>query len=148
MGSDDNDNNSMNEDESSDVELTGVEMDDEEMEEIDDDDDAAVVLEAPAGAAAAASLGSSNDDERMTALLSAEAQEMEEAKKERAELMTAELAADVAPAEGQEQHANQAAATPQQRLEYLIAQSEVFAHFLAGALHESRQRKRRNLCRD
>jgi hypothetical protein len=147
MGSDDD--NSMNEDESSDVELTGVEMDDEEMEEVDDVDDDAAVLEAPAGPAAAASLGSSNDDERMTALLSAEAQEMEEAKKERAELMSAELAAAaVAPAEGQEQHANQAAATPQQRLEYLIAQSEVFAHFLAGPLHESRQRKRRNLCRD
>ena len=149
MGSDDEDNENMNEDESSDVELTGVEMegDDEDVEEaeIDDDEAAEPTAGAAAAAAAAASGGGSDDAERMTALLSAEAQEMEEAKKERAELMSAELeaAAAAAAAAGAStavdagEHANQAAATPQQRLEYLIAQSEVFAHFLAGAFQQA-----------
>jgi hypothetical protein len=143
MGSDAEDD--MNEDESSDVELTGVEMDgdDEEMEEDVDDAVEDNTAGPPAGAAAAAAeSGGSNDDERMTALLSAEAQEMEEAKKERAELMSAELeaaaaAAGASTAVAAGEHANQAAATPQQRLEYLIAQSEVFAHFLAGAFQQA-----------
>lgn len=68
----------------------------------------------------------SADDEREQALAQDELEEQEEARKERIELMVAE----------QKKLSEQipAKATAQDRMNYLLAQSDVFAHFLGGAL--------------
>ena len=142
---------------SSDVEMTGIELDNDDDVEMEEEEE---LDEDGANDTAKASTTSGNDpvaaeDET---LLTEEAKELEEARKERLELMAAELqhkanllgrgeGAAVAAGEGRPpstSHLNDddAAAqqqqqpiplTPQERLEYLIAQSDVFAHFLAGA---------------
>ena len=65
-----------------------------------------------------------DDNAELTKLASEEAKELEEAKKERQELMAHEQQAI------RSQYNNDK--DPETRLQYLLAQSEVFAHFLAG----------------
>lgn len=60
-----------------------------------------------------------------------EAQELEQARQEQKELMAAE-----------QTERRQAPATAQERLEYLLAQSDVFAHFLAGSVAAAKQGKK------
>jgi SWI/SNF-related matrix-associated actin-dependent regulator of chromatin subfamily A member 5 len=105
----------------SDVELTGMDMEDDDDDEAPlaaaDDDDAAMT---------AAGGGSEPENEQaVTDMATQEAVELEEARKERMELAAAEAASI---------KQNMTAANPQERLQYLMAQSEVFAHFLAGSV--------------
>ena len=98
-------------DDNSDVELTGVDMegdDDEVMGTIEDQEVDTATAVAEDGA---------------EVLAAQEQDEINEARKERMELAAAE-------AKG----ANAAPATAQDRIQYLLAQSEVFAHFLAGSV--------------
>ena len=97
-------------DDNSDVELTGVDMegDDEVMATAEDQEVDAVMAEADDGA---------------EVLAAQEEDEINEARKERMELAAAEAkGAKAAPANAQD------------RIQYLLAQSEVFAHFLAGSV--------------
>ena len=103
--------------EDSDVEIEGMDMDiedDGDTAEADgDDDDSPAAEEAP-----------DEDDKEIDALAMTEAKEMEEARREQMELMAAEQKRATA--------GKPPPATPQERLEYILAQSDVFAHFLAG----------------
>jgi hypothetical protein len=117
----------MNPDEDSDVEMEGVDMDADEEEEAgsnaddddDDNDDAVAALASPSKP--------ENEDE-ISALETEETHELEEARKERMELMQAERRKAEQTLHGD----NKQPASAQERLEYLMAQSDVFAHFLAG----------------
>lgn len=120
----------------SDVELEGVDM--------EDDDDVEYVEEAVAVEGIAATNNTTVlptddvamaveqslpafkeiDDEAATALAADEAAEMEAARKERLELLKAD----------EEAQATQPPADAQSRLDYLLHQSDVFAHFLAGSV--------------
>jgi hypothetical protein len=93
----------------SDVELEGMDIDEEEEEDVGDD----VVVEEVVPPTSPAVDKKLEQDER---------RDLEEAKRERMELIAAESKKIAAPA------------TKQDRLNYLMAQSDVFAHFLAGML--------------
>lgn len=115
------------EEETSDVELEGLDLDDDGDEDDGDDDGKDVIMTDAAGAAAAPGSPSSkgrgggeDDPERENKLQEEEAQEMEEARKERMELMAA--AREKVP---------QGASS---KMDFLLEQSEVFAHFMAGKL--------------
>lgn len=106
--------------EDSDIEMEGMDMeieDDGETAEADgeDDDSPAADEETP-----------EEDDKEIDALAMAEAKEMEEARREQMELMAAEQKRATA--------GKPPPATPQERLKYILAQSDVFAHFLAGKI--------------
>jgi hypothetical protein len=122
----------MNEDEDSDVEIEGVDMDTDEEEEKadsnaddgdDDNEDAAAALASPSKP--------ENEDE-IKALETEETHELEEARKERMELIQAERRKAEQTVSGEKR----VPASAQERLDYLLAQSDVFAHFLAGKLHQ------------
>jgi SWI/SNF-related matrix-associated actin-dependent regulator of chromatin subfamily A member 5 len=99
---------------------TGIDMeDDEEAAEEMETDEAAPPEDEQAA------VESSKDDEQEAALAEAELEELEAAKVERMELMAAEQS------EIAKQHPQ---ATVEDRLQYLVAQSDVFAHFLAGSV--------------
>jgi SWI/SNF-related matrix-associated actin-dependent regulator of chromatin subfamily A member 5 len=116
---------SANDNGDSDVEYDGMDVDDgvddaeekagsndlEDTYNDDDDDDEG---------------GDDDVDQEIEALADEEAKDLEEARRERMELMAAEQA--------KMSLENNKATTPQERLEYLIAQSEAFAHFLAGSV--------------
>lgn len=93
----------------SDVELEGMEVDDIEEEEEEEEDVPAVAAAVPPSSPAV-----------NTKLKETERRDLEAARKERMELIQAES------------KKIQPAATKQDRLAYLMAQSDVFAHFLAG----------------
>jgi len=102
---------------SSDVEIEGVDMDADEEEAVEEDEDEKASSNADEAAVV------EENEEEIDALETEEINELEEARKEQMELMAAEqkkAAEDHKPA------------TAQERLEYLLAQSDVFAHFLAG----------------
>lgn len=111
---------------SSDVEITGMELDDDEEEDqVEDEEEVDVAAKT-----------TDNDDED-DALANEEAEELEQARQERLELMQSEKE----KIQGKDRE-HQAAATPAERLEYLVAQSDVFAHFLAGSVAASQKKKR------
>jgi SWI/SNF-related matrix-associated actin-dependent regulator of chromatin subfamily A member 5 len=114
-------NGSMDDDDgdSSDVEMEGIEMDEEEAVEEEEEEEEEFV---PAA----------NETAEDKALLSEEAEELEVARKERLELMASEQKA---------KHLEQAPATAREKLDYLMAQSDVFAHFLAGSVASSKKGK-------
>ena len=114
-------------------------MEDETPGADDDDDD-----EYNAAALAAAA----NDDDAMDEYEKEESQELEATKKERAELLEAELKRKSSSAtgvtssndktSGEEEEDTAAEAAPVvDKFQYLIGQSEVFAHFLAGSVASS-----------
>jgi hypothetical protein len=122
----------MNEEEDSDVEIEGVDMDADEEEEKadsnaddgdDDNEDAAAALASPSKA---------ENEEEISALETEETHELEEARKERMELIQAERRKAEQTVSGEKR----VPASAQERLDYLLAQSDVFAHFLAGKLHQ------------
>lgn len=114
-----------------------MEGDDEEMADdkessIADDDDAAA---ATTGAAAGAATGGAKttgdtDDDKADELANEDIHELEEVRKEQMELMKAEK-------EALEKEAAEEAAAGGgsfNKIDYLIKQSDVFAHFLAGSV--------------
>ena len=120
----------------SDVEIEGLDLDDDkeagddEGDDDDDDDDddemanAEAVPESPTKEAPI-------DEELQHHLEEEEAQEMEEARKERMELMKTTVAED-------------APATAADKLNFLLGQSEVFAHFMAGSVAATENKNKRN----
>ena len=109
----------------SDVELEGMDVDDKEDEEQDnieeDDDDDGNDGVAPQGEQAGGVLHPPPSLPAVGKILQdEERRDLELARKERMELLAAES------------NKIQAPATKQEQLDYLMAQSDVFAHFLAG----------------
>lgn len=96
----------------SDVELEGMDVDEEE-DGIEDDVEEDVIV---SGAAVAAPMSPAVDK----TLHDAEQRDLDAARRERMELIAAESKKIQPPA------------TKQEQLDYLMAQSDVFAHFLAG----------------
>ena len=125
------------EEESSDVEMEGMDLEDDDddddaaAEEGDDDnnddnDDATGNAESvPKSPSKAPAL----DEEKLHQLEEEEAKEMEAARTERMELMQAAQ--------------NQAPTDAASKLEYLLGQSEVFAHFMAGSVAATDKRKKK-----
>ena len=125
-----------------------MEGDDEEMADdkessIADDDDAAGA--AAAGAAASAAGGAKTtgdtDDDKADELANEDVHELEEVRKEQMELMQAER-------EALEKEAAEEAAAGGgtfNKIDYLIKQSDVFAHFLAGsvAIDDKKKKKKK-----
>ena len=106
-------------DNDSDVELEGMDLEGDDGEDADDGD---AEME-PATAPDAPSV----EDATTTDKLATEDQdELEAARKERKELMAEERKKVAAPAQNE--------ATMAEKLQYLLSQSEVFAHFLAGSV--------------
>jgi len=101
-------NTSLQEEEASDVELQGMDMGNDDEIEADDEEDVADTL---------VTTHTPQDDDNEHK----DHEEMEQAHKERAELMAAEKG-----------KAQEAPASVEGKLQYLLAQSDVFAHFLAG----------------
>ncbi len=125
----------------SDVEFDGMELDDG----ADDGDEKASSNDLEAAAAAHKDDGDDNDDgdddddEGIDALADEEAKDLEAARIERMEL----LAAEQTKLAGAGKNNNNNASTPQERLEYLIAQSEAFAHFLAGSVATNERKNKK-----
>jgi SWI/SNF-related matrix-associated actin-dependent regulator of chromatin subfamily A member 5 len=117
----------------SDVELEGMDMEGDEEEDGEEEEGANATFTsssnaAPSAAAAAAAKDDDNadeDEDRLHQLEEAEAKEMEAARLERLELLKAQQQEGD---DGSSQKPKDAAAT----LQYLLGQSEVFAHFMAG----------------
>lgn len=108
-----------------------MEGDDEEMA---DDKESSIADDEDAGAAAAAAAGTKTtgdtDDDKAEELANEDVHELEEVRKERMELMKAEK-------EALEKEAAEEAAAGGgsfNKIDYLIKQSDVFAHFLAGSV--------------
>lgn len=123
-------------DDNSDVEMEGMDMDDDdEAEETPDEEDA---NNATTAAAAAVPESPSKalpiSKEKEHELEEEEAKEMEAARNERLELMQRERD------QLQDQAAPKDAAS---KLDYLLGQSEVFAHFMAGSVAAATTDKRR-----
>ena len=112
------------EEEDSDVEIDGVDMEgDDEADDDGEDDKRSNASETePSGIKSALLVSAEETD----ALATEDAKEMEEARKEQMELMAAERKKEEATASQ--------ATDIGDRFGYLMAQSEVFAHFLAGEL--------------
>ena len=114
-----------NADDDSDVEMEGMDLDGDE--EVVDDEESNE--EDTADAADDTAAVASNEDGE--ALEAEDDEEVEEAHKEQQELMAAEAKKIAAPS------AETKAANVGEQLEYLLNQSEVFAHFLAGTYDET-----------
>jgi hypothetical protein len=113
---------------SSDVELEGMDVDDSTPHD-STVEDTAMIVDAEDEVLHNESDTHNNDnphDHVNTEVDDREAQELEEARKERQELMAAEQKKIA------QQQRTQGPATAQERLDYILAQSDVFAHFLAG----------------
>jgi hypothetical protein len=100
----------------SDVEIEGMDLDDGDEEE--------EVFDASNDADAEEPLVEDEAADEKEKLANEDHDEMEAAKRERIELMEAERKQVAAPDEN--------SSSAEERLQYLLAQSEVFAHFLAG----------------
>lgn len=112
------------EEEDSDVEIDGVDMEGDDVADDDvEDDKRSNASEMEASGIKSALLVSAEETD---ALATEDAKEMEEARKEQMELMAAERKKEEAAAS----HVTDIG----DRFGYLMAQSEVFAHFLAGEL--------------
>ena len=128
-------------DTASDVELEGMDLDGIDEEENNDEvmtnnnDDAskatATTTTPPPTADA-----KSDDGEEITALQAGDAEELEAAKRERMELLEAERKAAAQAAD--------TTMTPKERFEYLLSQSDVFAHFLAGSVAAAAKKNKKS----
>ncbi len=114
-------------DEDSDVELEGMDLDGLDDDNANDDDGEDINDEA----AAAATSDSPDHEKEDIQHEQEDLQELEAARKERMELMAEELKREKESQEKQQQQ--QQEVDPNAKFQYLIGQSEVFAHFLAGA---------------
>mmetsp|Transcript_9353 Transcript_9353/g.14138 ORF Transcript_9353/g.14138 Transcript_9353/m.14138 type:complete len:1141 (-) Transcript_9353:2507-5929(-) len=111
--------------EDSDVELEGMDLDGLDADAPDDDD-----VDDLAAATTTTKSDSPNHEKEDIQHEQEDLQELEAARKERMELMAEELKREK---ELQEKEAAAATVDPNSKFQYLIGQSEVFAHFLAGA---------------
>jgi SWI/SNF-related matrix-associated actin-dependent regulator of chromatin subfamily A member 5 len=111
-------------DDQSEVELEGV-----DMEGVDEEDDGYGNHDAEMDGAVTNDADAKSDENDTEALQAEDAEELEAAKRERMEL----LAAEKRKAAGGHLEAAKAL-DPRDRFEFLIAQSDVFAHFLAGSV--------------
>jgi hypothetical protein len=102
------------EQEGSDIEMEGMDLEDNEAEE----------EASPEQGSGEEETKDDLDDVNASALAEQEAAELEQARGERKELLKAEMEAAAA---------NNNKADSKSRIEYLLQQSDVFAHFLAGA---------------
>lgn len=94
-----------------------------------DDVEMDVTGETPGVTPAGSPTGSDNEDEaKIEELAQEDNTELEEARRERMELLSAEKEAL------EEQRGNTAQVSTEDKLQYLVAQSDVFAHFLAGSV--------------
>lgn len=124
-------------DEDSDVELEGMDMEGlDDANDADDDDDINNDT-----AATAAIMDDSNHEKEDIQHEQEDLQELEAARKERMELMAEELKREKELQEKQLQ--GETAVDPNSKFQYLIGQSEVFAHFLAGASAASAGKKKK-----
>lgn len=111
-------NDEEQEDDTSDVEIEGMDLEDVDEEEMEE-------AEKSSNAETASNLEEQQndvEDELVDQLETEDHDETEAARKEQMELMASEQQKVAAPK----------GASVQEQLEYLLAQSEVFAHFLAG----------------
>ena len=117
------------EEDASDVELEGIDMEgiDEEQEVDDDEDD--TMEDAPAAL-------EKEDEAEVSARQKDDAEELEAAKRERMELLAAEQKEAAKQMESDVQD-------PQARFAYLLSQSEVFGHFLAGSVAASAKKNKK-----
>ncbi|KAL9180621.1 hypothetical protein ACHAXT_011074 [Thalassiosira profunda] len=124
------------EDDDSDVEMEGMDMD--EDEEAADDDALAADL-----APAAAPANDDGEDHEKSDLEheKEDLQELEAARKERTDLMAAEIKREKELQEKKEQGGEEVAVMD--KFQFLIGQSEVFAHFLAGSVATNSKRKKK-----
>ena len=113
--------------EESDVEMDGIDLEGDNDVQGDDGDDAAMEIENDAD----------DKDENGEEQENLEAEEVEEARRERRELLASEQA------EEKESTQESSSVNMGSKLDYLVQQSDVFAHFLAGtvAANESRKKK-------
>lgn len=105
---------------------SGLDLEDGSEEEAGDEDDTNIPE-------VSKDIVDKEDDEKIDELAKAERKELEETRQERMELIAAEQTKIAL--------GNQAAATKEDRLRYLLAQSDVFAHFLAGSVAASSKKK-------
>jgi SWI/SNF-related matrix-associated actin-dependent regulator of chromatin subfamily A member 5 len=113
-------------DDDSDVELEGMDL---EGADGDDDNDGDDNADADVDMEPAAATADSSDDKETTDKLATEDQdELEAAHRERTELMAAERKQVAEPAD------DDGEVSMENKLQYLLSQSEVFAHFLAGSV--------------
>ena len=112
----------------SDVELEGMDL------EGDDGDADDVEMEEPASANAGADSQPEMETEATAKLATEDQDELEAAHRERKELMVAEQAALM-------NNDDSGSASMEQKLQYLISQSDVFAHFLAGSVAASEKKR-------
>lgn len=103
------------------VELEGMDMDG--IDNADDDDDA--TEDEDMEDVATAAVVEEEKEEEVTALQKDDAAELEAAKRERMELLAAEQ---------KKAQTKDAPVDPQEKFAYLLSQSDVFAHFLAGSV--------------
>jgi len=123
---------SKDDDEGSDVEIEGLDLEDDEEGEEEEKDEGSTEETMQVDE----TTSENEDDEKTNELQKQEIEELEEARKERMELMAAEQTKIAL--------GNQGAATKEDRLRYLLAQSDVFAHFLAGSVAASSKKKGKN----
>ena len=126
-------------DDNSDVELEGMDMDEDDA--IPDDDDADDDANANAGIDADREdspdhLQHENEDKQHE---QEDLQELEAARQERMELMAEELKRE----KEQQDEQQLPDVDPNSKFQFLIGQSEVFAHFLAGASAAADKKKKR-----
>ena len=125
-------------DEDSDVELEGMDLDGLDDTNHDDEDDDDIDNDA-----AAIRDDSPNHEKEDIQHEQEDLQELEAARKERMELMAEELKREKELQEKQQQSTAATEADPMSKFQYLIGQSEVFAHFLAGASAASAGKKKK-----
>jgi hypothetical protein len=111
-------------DDQSDVELEGM-----DMEGVEDEDDADGNNDVEMDGAVANDADAKSDENDTEALQAEDAEELEAAKRERMELLAAEKRK---AAGGHLEGAK--TLDPRDRFDFLVAQSDVFAHFLAGSV--------------
>lgn len=130
----DGDNNS-NDNNDSDVELEGMDLEGDDAEEEEEGDagvenNVVAVMDEGTSPPAAAVADEQDDDKHAKE----DHDEMEEARRERMELMVAEQSKVQQPETGDK-------ASAEEKLQYLLAQSEIFAHFLAGTVAATGKKK-------
>jgi len=111
-------------DNDSDVEIEGMDL---EGDDGDDNDDGDVDMEPSADALGTDAHATTTDEGVSDQLAHDDRDELDAARKERTELMAAERKKVAAPSDGDK-------ATMGDKLQYLLSQSDVFAHFLAGSV--------------
>jgi len=144
------------EDSSSDVEIEGIDQEGDDEDDDDDDDDDDDNNDNNNNDDDDDDDDDKDNDDDNDKLAKKEAQELEEARKERMELLAAERKAitktsnshknnsTTTTTSSSRDHTDVTKATKEERLQYLLSQSEVFAHFLAGSVATNTKKSNNN----